>query len=68
MSKVLSILLQFRYLRQQNNQLRQQLRQLSLKNILHLMAVKCGKVLGACVSHPEIVTRAAPTNLAVPTI
>jgi len=32
------------------------------------MAVKCGKVLGACVSHPEIVTRAAPTNLAVPTI
>ena len=31
------------------------------------MAVKCGKVLGACVPNPEIVTRAAPTSIAVPT-
>ena len=43
------------------------MRQLSQKIILRLMAVKCGKVLGACVPNPEIVTRAAPTSIAVPT-
>ena len=48
-------------------QLRQQCRQLRQKIILHLMAVKCGMVLGACVPHAGIVTRAAPTSLAVPT-